>query len=292
MLGHLIYNYNQLDDVRIQQEISRKLYAPVFGGTHIVHAYDGRPEFGYKPYLEDKLIRIPNAGHYQGAVNVINAGIKYFMHAKIPGVHYVLVTAADTWCLNNRWLKSVVTEMQAKQQYLATSSWGTAKAPEKPTGFATDFFIINLQYNSRMRVWPIHFGAYQKRFTELSAFLYKTVSVESAFQYSYFKPILQKFRDNQVFWERETRLRRLVEREPVHFAGGMARRRQSWPRIGLYTDPYPKEKQRALQKLRVVLGPNAEKLKRAKSLAYYNAAFWIGTHSDPKEPIPAAHRKK
>lgn len=48
MLGHLIYNHNQLDDDRIQQEISKKLYADNFGGIHLVHVYNGKKSFGYK----------------------------------------------------------------------------------------------------------------------------------------------------------------------------------------------------------------------------------------------------
>ena len=129
MIGHLIYSYNHLDDVRIQQEISKNLYAKVFGGVHVVHAHNGKKNFGYQKYLEDKLITLQNRGHYQGASDLVNAGLEYFSENRIPKLKYVLVTAADTWILNTELLENIFDEMRKEKKVLAASSWGKAKAP-------------------------------------------------------------------------------------------------------------------------------------------------------------------
>jgi len=129
MLGHLIYNYQHLDDARIQQEISKNLYVKAFDKVHLVHAYNGKKEFGYRPHLEDKLIKIKNRGHFKGAADLINAGLKYFTTKKIPGLKYVLVTAADTWLLDVDFLKDLIDQMQREGKVLAASSWGRSKYP-------------------------------------------------------------------------------------------------------------------------------------------------------------------
>ncbi|MDD5252036.1 MAG: hypothetical protein PHT12_05390 [Patescibacteria group bacterium] len=271
MLGHLIYNFSHLDDVRIQQEISKNLYAPAFGGVHLVHAYDGEARFGYKKYLEDKLIRIKNRGHFQGGVDLMNAGLKYFMAERRRGLKYVLVTAADTWMLDAHFLKSVIDEMQRDGKVLATSSWGRAKAPEKIKGFATDFFVIDLDWNRRAKIFPLDYPGFIRKFADFFYLQYSQPIVEAAVQYKFQKHFATLFKDNDLWRERNRSFRRLDEREPVHDAA-TGNRQENWPNIGLYTSPEPKAKKAALKRLGLDVGPWAHKLITGKLDKSYNQA--------------------
>lgn len=269
MLGHVIYNHSHLDDCRIQQEISKNLYGKVFDGVHLVHAYNGEKKYGYKKYLEDKFIHIKNRGHFQGAVDLINAGMKYFHDTKLKRMDYVLVTAADTWLLDERFLKSVVDEMKSEKKVLAVSSWGKAVAPEKPAGFSTDFFIIDLAWNREARLWPLDYPKFVKKYGDFFYLQYVQPVVEVAFQFQYQKYFAKHFIDNDIWRNRNASLRRIIEREPVHDATA---RISEWEKIGLYTAPIGEQKQKALWKYSLAkIGPEATKLATSKDLSYYNA---------------------
>ncbi|HLD17535.1 MAG TPA: hypothetical protein VJB99_00485 [Patescibacteria group bacterium] len=267
MLGHLIYNYQHLDDVRIQQEISKGLYAPHFDGNYLVHAYNGKPEFGYKKYLEDRLIRIPNRGHYRGAVELINAGLAVFLEMR-RGPRYVLVTAADTWVLNVDFFAGLVREMEQGGKVLAASSWGRAVSPEKPSGFSTDFFLLDLEWNRKAKVFPLDYDAFVKKFSDVFALQFVQPTVEGAVLYKFQKYFLDHFEDNDVWQERNKAFRRIIEREPVH--GPKGDRQENWPEIGLYTSPAPEEKRKALKKLKLDLGPQMHRLLTERDVSYYN----------------------
>lgn len=268
MLGHLIYNYQHLDDVRIQQELSKKLYAPLFDGVHLVHAYNGKGEFGYQPYLEDQLLTTTNRGHFRGAVDLINLGLNYFTEQRIPGVRYVLVTAADTWLLNTEFLTQLMSEMERDGKVLAASSWGRAKAPENPSGLSTDFFIIDLEWNREAKIFPLDYDAFYTKYMDMYALLWAMPIVETAVQFNYQKYFLTHYVDNEIRTKRDQMLRRIVEREPVHLPTG--ERKGDWPEIGLYTSADPRSKQKTLQELHLDLGEYSRKLIQAEDLSYYN----------------------
>lgn len=267
MLGHLIYSYNHLDDARIQQEISKKLYSPTFGGVHLVHAHNGKRSFGYKPYLEDKLIRLKNRGHFQGACDLINAGMVY-LHTKGPKkIKYALVTAADTWCLNVKFLKGLITEMERNNQVIAAASWSKTKYPIRIQGLSIDFFIVDIRWAKKAKIFPLHFQAFKNKFNDFLALIWKMPNLELTFQYQYNCYFMKNFKDNDIWRNRDKMIRRIREREPVHTQKG---RTPDWPKIGLYTSPKPNTKQRVLKKLKLNLGPYSRKLIQAKNLNYYN----------------------
>lgn len=269
MLGHLIYNYNHLDDVRIQQELSRRLYGKVFGGVHLVHTYNGKPSFGYRRYLEDKLIRLPNPGHFQGACDLINAGVLYFTRLRKPTIRYLLVTAADTWIIKVSFLKKLIQQMEREHNVLAASSWGTTKAPERPHGLSLDFFILDLEWNRTSRLFPLDYREFIRRYENFFYLQWSYPILEYCFQFAFNRYFAKTYRDNEHYQNREAGFRRIVEREPVHIPG--ENRRSSWPAIGLYTSPTPKEKRFALERFKLDVGPHAHKLLTARDLAYYNA---------------------
>jgi len=268
MIGHLIYSYNHLDDARIQQEISKKLYANHFGGVNLVHAHNGGKTFGYKKYSEDRLITLENRGHFQGASDLINAGLEYFSGNKIPMLKYVLVTAADTWVLNTQFLKSIFEDMQKDKKVLAASSWGKAKAPDKATGFSTDFFILDVEWNRKSKLFPIDYDGFSNKFKDLFDLQYTIPTIEASVQYNFQKYFSDHFKDNDIWLKRNAALRRIVEREPVHKLNG--ERQENWPRLGLYTAPHPSEKQKILRRLKLDIGKFSHKLITSKNPSYYN----------------------
>lgn len=268
MLGHLIYNHHHLDDVRIQQELSRQLYGQAFGGVHLVHAYNGKPSYGYRRYLEDRLIRLPNPGHFQGACNLINAGVTYFTRLRQPFIRYLLVTAADTWLVKVGFLKKVISEMEQEKKVLAASSWGSVKAPERPHGLSLDFFILDLEWNRQSRLFPLDYRGFIRRYEDFFYLQWSYPILEYCFQFAFNRYFAKRYRDNEHYRNREASFRRIVEREPVHIPG--KNRRWSWPAIGLYTAPVPIEKQRVLRRLKLDVGPHAHKLLTARDLTYYN----------------------
>ncbi len=269
MLGHLIYNHHHLDDVRIQQELSRQLYGKAFGGVHLVHAYNGKPSFGYRRYLEDTLIRLPNPGHFQGACDLINAGVLYFARLRRPVIRYLLVTAADTWMIKVSFLNTLIRDMERQQKVLAASSWGSAKAPERPRGLSLDFFLLDMRWQRAGKIFPIDYPGFVRKFADYFYLDWRQPVVEAAFQYRVERYFAERYQDNDIWRMRERSFRRIVEREPVHPKHGV-HRRQAWPAIGLYTSPTPNEKRLALKRFKLDLGPYSHKLITARSLAYYN----------------------
>ena len=271
-MGHLIYSHQHLDDARIQQEIAKNLYRKEFGDCFVVHAHNGKEEFGYKKYLEDELIITENRGHFQGAVDLINAGLFYFDKHKKEGLKYVLVTAADTWCLDPKFIKKVIQEMEEKEQVVAVSSW-MVDMYKKIKGFSTDFFIVDLEWNRKSKVWPLDYIGFKKKFIDIFALFYSQPFVEGAFQYAFQKHILNTYENNDTWRNRNKLVRRIIEREPIHKTGadGMTQVRQDdWPEIGLYTNPDGKTKKKALEKLGLELGEYSKKLVGSSDISYYN----------------------
>lgn len=235
MIGHLVYNYEHFADLEVQKRIARELYAPAFGGVHQVVCYNGSAS--YKATSEDKLFVLKNRGHYQGAVDLINRGLKYFTESRINGLRYVVVTAADTWMINVKYLQGLIIQMSKQNKVLATSSWGRAKATEKPKGFATDFFVIDIAWNRQSKLFPLDYEKFVKKFGDVLALQYTIPTVESALQYKFHKYFMDNFRDNEIWRQRDTAFMRVTDREPVHDSTG--KRQGNWPKLGLYTNPLP-----------------------------------------------------
>ncbi len=269
MLGHLIYNYEHLDDLRIQEEFSKNLYAKNFDGVHLVHAYNGKKSFGYEPYLEDVFLEIKNRGHFQGAADLINSGLNFFSKNKISGLRYVLVTASDTWCLNIKFLQKIIQKMEDEGKVLAVSSWGKVKSPERPRGFSTDFFIVNIEWNRKKKLFPLNYESFVKKFADYFFLEFRIPTLEMCLQYSFAKLFWDPWNNNASWQERNQRFLRISQREPVHLETG--ERISSWPKLGLYTSPNALEKRMALKKWKFSDGQFAKKLLSAKDFEYYNA---------------------
>lgn len=169
MIGHLIYTYNRLDDARILQEISKNYLSRKLGEIFLIHAYNGKKYFGYERYLEDKLVKMKNKGHFEGASDLINRGISEA--EKLPDIDYLIVTASDTWLLDAEYIRKIISEMKNGKKVLATCAWddrGIANYDKNfimnlfQIGFATDFFILDMNWQRENKLFPLNFKSISK----------------------------------------------------------------------------------------------------------------------------------
>lgn len=277
-VGCLIYTHERVDDAKINQEIIRSLWTDsrVLGVPSIVHAYNGKRSWYPKKHLEDILIRRNNPGHFQGAADLIDVGLLTF-HRKFPKIRYVVVLAADTWCLKPKYLASVIQAMQKNHQPLATALWNLPKKyHEDQVGIATDFFIVDVQWAMKFHFFPLRYQEFWKKYHEILSYVRPgaNVSVE--------RLALSRFHD-ACFSEHHNNVRRkefaeksiyfLTERMPVHLKKdrqGYWVRRFYWPNIGLVTHHQPTPKRSILRRTKGIYGSTIEQLRRASDLTYFN----------------------
>lgn len=140
-LAVLLISHNRIKDVKISMKIIRHLWSKEkdLNQIDILHCYNGDPDKYPRKYLEDKLIRRPNLGHFQGATDLINTGLKEILDSK-KNYKYVFVMSGDVWLVKPKVLVKILKTMTSKNHQLATSLW-----PDLffiPHFFATEFFII------------------------------------------------------------------------------------------------------------------------------------------------------
>lgn len=282
MIGHLIYTYNKVDDARISQEISRHHLSKCFGKVFIIHAFNGKEDW-YEKYQEDVLVKTKNLGHYAGASLLINAGIA--AAEKKKDIDYLLVTAADTWLLSTDYVAGIIKKMEAGQKAVATCAWDNRGIMDYDKNFsmnlfrlgmATDFFIIDLNWQRKNKLFPLDFNGISKRFGELEVFLTGNVLyLEKIFAYSYAQLFRRQYKDPHLYKKKMLEaVCQLIEREPICYRrrDGYWKRQMRWDKLGLYTfhDDEVQEKQRVLQENKSVQGKGIDKLRRANDFAYFN----------------------
>lgn len=274
MIGHVIYTYNKIDDARINQELSRGVLggSEKLGGVYIVHVYNGDKKFGYEKYLEDELVKIKNRGHFQGAVDLINAGIKSI--SKRKNIRYVLVTASDTWFIKREFIEDLIEKMQREDKYIATSAWGISKDDSIfKMGFSQDFFILDLEWNKKSKFYPIDYDKYLDKFLDISHAIGGTFLIpERAVGYYWLRYWYGKgYKDNDLGKMAKEKILRIAEREPIHLFD-WSKRKMEWSELGLYTWHEADSKQKILKdaKSNIFIGEYGNKLLYAKELSYFN----------------------
>lgn len=278
-IGCLIYTHERVDDARINMELIRNSWqkAGLFSRIKIIHLYNGRQSWYPKKYLEDVLIRkTKNPGHYSGAAELIDAGIARFQKM-YPKIRYVVVLAADTWCLKPRYIARVIRTMQQNSQSLATCPWGLpARYKEITVGMAIDFFIMDVQWAKRYGMFPLRYAEFVKKYHELFSYLKpgSNVSLEKLVLVRFYDASFREHKDNLHRKElAEQRIYVLKERMPVHSGKnekGYWIRKFYWPQIGLITHHQPDSKQKILRRVGGVTGQYTRKLITAKQFNYYN----------------------
>jgi len=280
-IGCLIYTHERVDDTRINMEIIRSLWknSDLFSSIKIINSYNGKKSWYQKKYLEDVLIRRSNnPGHYQGAAELIDAGIARFQKV-YPNIRYVIVLAADTWCLKPQYIARVIRQMQNNNQSLATCPWGLParyKYKEVKVGMATDFFIVDMHWAKKYSFFPLRYTEFVNKYQELFSYLHpgSNVSLEKLALARFHEASFCEHNDNV---HRQELARQsmyiLKERIPVHSGKnkkGYWIRKFYWPKIGLITHHQPNIKKKIIWRVKGITGKHTKKLMTAKNFNYYN----------------------
>lgn len=275
-IGVLIYTYNRVDDAKINMEIIRDVWeGGSFDCVKIVHSYNGLKEWYPKKYLENDLVKIKNTWHFQGAADLIDAGIKKFQK-KYREVDYVIVLASDTWLVNPDYVENLIDKMKKENLLLATCSWGLPDRDNiADVGVAVDFFVVDLKWATKYKIFPVNYGKFQKKYMDLFAYQKAgNVMLEKLFLARYLEAIS---RSEKIYGiARKIAMEKMLmlkEREPVHShidEKGNWIRNMYWPEIGLLTHHEAEPKKKILHELNVSKGESIEKLLCSEDLSYFN----------------------
>ncbi len=275
-IGVLIYTYNRVDDAKINMEIIRNVWeGSSFENVKITHSYNGLKEWYPEKYLEDDLVKIKNTWHFQGASDLIDAGIKR-IQKKHKEVDYVIVLASDTWLVNPDYVKSLIAKMRKEDLLLATCSWGLPDRDNiADVGVAVDFFIVNLKWATKYKVFPINYGKFQKKYRDLFAYQKAgNVMLEKLFLARYLEAISRSEKINGI--ARKIAIEKMLilkERESIHShidEKGNWIRNMYWPEMGLLTHHEAETKKKLLRELGINKGENMGKLLNNEDLSYFN----------------------
>lgn len=275
-IGVVIYTHNRVDDAKINLEIIRHSWeaSKLFKNVKIVHSFNGEKSWYSKKYLENDLVVLKNSWHFQGASDLIDAGIKRMSQYK--DIDYAIVLAADTWLINPIYLNKLLTQMKEGEFRLATCAWGILNNNKiQERGVATDFFILDFKWTKKFKLFPINYGEFYKKYKDI--FLYQnggTPMLEKLFFSKYIQAIAreEKFEGSS---RREALRKTLVmkERTSIHLEidnNDNWIRKMYWPKMGLLTHHDPKPKKQILKKIGIKKGENIKKLLNCTDLSYYN----------------------
>lgn len=284
-IGVLMYTYNRTDDAKINMEIIRNLWSKseILKDAVIVHSFNGEKEWWPEKYLEDELLSLENSGHFNGAVNLINKGVKTFQE-KYNDVDYVIVLASDTWLVKPDFLERTIVSIQNEEKYLGVSVWGdNDKDNIWEKGCSLDLCIFNLKWATESKLFPLRFDEFKDKYEDLFFYQNKTVYPEIVFMVRFKQAISRSVKipsDNILKKISDSYIYRIVEREPIHKSFySMDRpfhikknspRTMYWPKIGLITHHEPSPKQKALASWKLNTGDFTKIFLNSKDLSYYN----------------------
>jgi len=274
-LGVLIYTYDRVDDARINMEIIRHVWQRLnnFATIKIVHAFNGKKNWYQKKYLEDDLVRVKNVNHFQGAAELIDAGMSVFSK-KYTNLDYIVVLAADTWLVKPDYLENIVDKLVKNALYLATCPWGFAgRNVIHDVGMATDFFVMDWQWVKNSKMFPLKYEEFHKKYGDL--FLYQSGGRVMLEKLAFAKFIKANGTQYNGMYSRDFALSKtllLKERMPVHLNAEWLRKHY-WPRMGLLTHHEAEPKRKILKKMNINVGKYLEKLVTSDNLDYFNPAI-------------------
>lgn len=149
----LYISHNQRQHVKVGMKLIRKLWIsePLLYQTDIYHANNDNKKRYSRIYLENKLIRRRNLGHYRGAADLINAGAAEIFKSPVK-YDYLIVMSGDVWLIKPRKISDVVNIMQKQHYQLAATLWPNTFF--FPTYFATEFFII--KQDLALKLFPLN----------------------------------------------------------------------------------------------------------------------------------------
>jgi hypothetical protein len=279
-IGVLLYTYNRVQDVKINMEIIRGVWSKldILKNVKIVHAYNGLKEWWPEKYLEDELIFLPNPGHFEGADILMSEGIKVFSE-KYSYLDYIIILAADTWLVKPDFLQDILLSMALNNKFIATSVWGSKNSGDIwKQGCALDFLIINLDWATKGKLFPLRYSDFKGKYEELFLYHNQFLYLELVFMVRY-KQAIQKtmeyYSENNLIPLAEKHIYRIREREPIHILKtrmSLKRvylRETYWPKLGMLCHHIPDQKQKALKEWNLGLGEYGKQFLKSNDLSYY-----------------------
>lgn len=278
-LGILISTYNKTDDAKINMEIIRSLWAKLdyFSNIKIVHAYNGDPSWYPQKYLEDSLVRISNSGHYQGASELIDAGVAEF-NSKNWDIDYVVSLTSDFWLIKPNFIKTVIEDLRSKDKLMATNWWG-GNNPDKPDGpikaMATDMFILDYQWMINSNMFPLNFREFKNKYEDIFYYEGKQIILERLMTSKFMKSVYDICKeDTNLNALVRSKVREIKERNDIFYHDEINNnwiRKEYWPEAGIVTVNSPIEKQKILKEMKLDVGPCSNNFINSSKLDYYNS---------------------
>ena len=286
-IGVLIYTYNRTDDAKINMDIIRNVWgkSKFFEDVKIVHSFNGNKKWYPEKYLENDLVVMENSWHFQGASDLIETGIKNFQK-KHKEIKYVVVLASDTWLIKPKYIENVIQKMKDDKLHLATCSWGLPdRSNIADIGIAVDFFVIDLKWATKYKMFPIDYKKFQKKYKDLFAYQKAgNVMLEKLLLARYLESISRMEKIDGI--ARKIAIKKMLtlkEREPVHShinEKGNWVRNMYWPEMGLLTHHEPEAKKQIFKKEKISKGKSIKRLLESENLSYYNNGITKMSHND------------
>lgn len=254
-LGVVINTYDRIEDAKSNMDIIRQVWARTkeLRYVKIVHSFNGEKSWYPKKYLEDELVRLKNPGHFQGAAELIDAGVKRLAQ-KFPALDYVVFLAADTWLVKPNYLLRLLGEMEKSNKYLATTPWALpGKQDWRLNGAAVDFFIVDFRWVRQHKLFPLDYKGFLRNYIEFFDYNLAEVMLEKVLLARFHQAVRREKKINvglrQYMFDK---ILNMKERHPVHShvdRNGFWVRKMYWPNIGLLTHHDFETKRKILKQL-------------------------------------------
>ncbi|MDO8497809.1 MAG: hypothetical protein Q7S61_04670 [bacterium] len=135
-------SHDHIQHTKIGMKLMTQLWKtePLLQNIDIFHAYNGLHDLYPTPYLEKKIIRRENLGHYDGAADLMDAGVAEILSSS-KKYDYILVMSGDVWLIKPDVIAHILQIMESKKYLLTATLWPNTFF--LPTFFGTEFFIIS-----------------------------------------------------------------------------------------------------------------------------------------------------
>lgn len=282
-VGVLITTHDRVDDARASMEIIRGTWQghDNLGELVVVHAYNGAPDRWPRPYLEDELVRVVNERtHFRAHAALLDAGMSAFGQ-RFPWVRHVVAMAADVWAYRPGWIAGVVRELRDEHRRLAASRWRVAADAHglvrsrghgllPVDGLSTDFFVIDRDWATTHRLFPLQYGAFVDQHRDLLNYLQEMPFLERHLAGRYLGAVraeLEAAGPGKDPWgstgpRRARALLRLLEERSIDPSRRLAPAHKGhWPEIGLCTTEDHRVKRAILLDHPELAGPTIDRIR-------------------------------
>lgn len=193
-IAYLIISHNRITQTKAQMDLIKNLYSkyPLLSNIDLFHAYNGDSKEYPEPYIGEKIIRRENLGHFRGATDLINSGIKEILNQS-KKYKYIIVASGDVWFVNPELIENTLKNMNEQNKLLCTSFWYEQQ-------FATEFFII--ESSLAEKVFPLDL-----------------IKFEKEHPYLYFLSKLKKHPTVEILFRERVALNTNLENDVIFFDG-------------------------------------------------------------------------